>query len=657
MTRFPYLENATRDSRRNFRRKLYQSLPRFLAYCAIMQACRSVPQFRLCKPVVMGLILPESADMDLYEDAVAYAAMGPSVLYGGREETLILTMKADRKKRSQDADLMTALGKQRRVVVLADSQDSMPENFDLFADGVVQIEPLKARHLIAGAKLCLHLAVTPEQAEFISKVPLSTVAATLRRGRPVPVAIELMKKTLAAKAPTAVTGPTLDDLHGLGEAGEWGRELAADLSDWRSGKIGWQDVDRGVLLSGPPGTGKTTFAAALARSCNTHLVLGSLARWQAKGHLGDLLKAMRGAFDEARKNPPSIIFIDEIDAVGDRERFDDHNRQYSIEVVSALLECIDGTEGREGVVVVGACNHPHRLDAALVRAGRLERHIRIPLPDHGGREGILRWHLRGALADVNLSGIAATTEGWSGASLEQLVRQGRRRARRDRRELVLDDLVAELPSTVPVPPETRRRAAVHEAGHAVLSLQLGSGELVSVSVESAIAPIPNQVQQGGGVTLKHEGITERTRAELLDRIAVRLGGAVAEEVVLGERSAGGGGRSGSDLHAATLLALALEASYGLGEGLAYLASEDEDELIGLLRFDRFLHARVEKVLREQDSRAKRVLEEHRQHVEQIADALLDKGTLSAEEIRELMSRQPRLVLVDAPERRNEVSAS
>ncbi|MGB3643424.1 MAG: AAA family ATPase [Mesorhizobium sp.] len=589
--------------------------------------------------------------MDIYEQAARYAAMGPSVLYGGHDGTLVLTMKDERKKRGEDADLVTALGKQRRVVVLADRQASMPENFALFADGIVQIEPLAPRHVVAGAKLCLHIAVTPEQAEFIAKVPPSTIVATLRRGRPVSVAIELMKKAIAAKTPKETAGPTLDDLQGMGDAGDWGRELAADISDWRSGKIGWQDVDRGVLLSGPPGTGKTTFAAALARSCNAHLVLGSLARWQAKGHLGDLLKAMRAAFDEARKNVPSIIFIDEIDAVGDRERFDDHNRQYSIEVVSALLECLDGTEGREGVIVVGACNHPHRLDPALVRAGRLERHIRVPLPDREGREGILRWHLQGNLADADLSDVVTQTDGWSGASLEQLVRQGRRRARRDRRELVLDDLIGELPSPVLVPPEMRRRAAVHEAGHAVVALQLGSGELVSVSIESAIVPVPNRLQKGGGVTLKDQGITERTRAQLLDSIAVRLGGSVAEEIVLGERSAGGGGRSGSDLHVATLMALAFEASYGLGEGLAYLASEDEDELGSLLRLDRFLHARVERMLGEQNSRAKRILTEHRHDIELIADALLDQGMLSAEDIRDLTSRQPRLKLVVDPKRR------
>lgn len=354
---------------------------------------------------------------------------------------------------------------------------------------------------------------------------------------------------------------------------------------------------------------------------------------------------MRAAFNEARTNAPSIIFIDEIDAVGDREKFSDHNAQYCTEVVAALLECIDGAEGREGVVVVGACNHPHKLDAALVRAGRLDRHVQIPLPDQEGREGILRWHLQGLLSDADLSGIAANTEGWNGASLEQLVRQARRLARRQRRSLTLDDLVAGLPEQFILPEEIRRRTAIHEAGHAVVALVLDAGEVVSVSISNTIAAVSG-LQDGGGVMFRERPMRERTRSELLDGIAVRLGGIAAEEVLLGERSAGGGGGKGSDLHGATLSALTFEASYGLGEGFAYIASEDEDELFHAFHLDRFLHARVDKVLAEQFARAKRIVEGHRQEVDRVAEALLATGMLPAGELKDLITQQPRLKLVD-----------
>jgi ATP-dependent Zn protease len=650
MIRFKSLENSRYENVSDFRHKLHQSLPRFLAYCAIMQACRPVPQFRLFKPVVVGLVLPAGADMDIYEGAARYAAHGPSILHGGFDGTEVLTRTGSRRtNKTDDVELAKFLAKRRRVVLVADSLGSVPDDFHLAADAVVEVGPVLPRHVIAGAKLCLRLRVTEEQAEFIATVPLPVIVSTLRSGRPVTTAIALMKKAVFPK-PKEVSGPTLDDLHGLGEAGEWGRELATDLADWQAGKIGWADVDRGILLSGPPGTGKTTFAGALARTCGVHLVLGSIGRWQATGHLGDMLKAMRGAFDEARKNAPSIIFLDEIDAVGDRERFSDHNAQYFTEVVAALLECIDGAEGREGVVVVGACNHPDRLDAALIRAGRLDRHVHIPLPDAKGREGILRWHLQGLLPGADLSGIAARTEGWNGASLEQLVRTTRRLARRGRRDMTMEDLASGLPAAVAVPEALRGRMAIHEAGHAAVGLMLDAGEVVSASVSSSVVPT-EAIQDGGGVVFATNGFRERTRSQILDDMAVRLGGLAAEEVFLGERSAGAGGAKGSDLHGATASALAFEASYGFGEGFAYLSSSDEDELFATLRLDRYLQVRVDKLLAGQFARAKKIVEDHRQEVERIAEALLAKGTLSGNELRDLVAQQPRLMLVEPSPRR------
>ncbi|WP_328804124.1 ATP-binding protein [Roseibium aggregatum] len=135
---------------------------------------------------------------------------------------------------------------------------------------------------------------------------------------------------------------------------------------------------------------KTSDSPAIAgkQAAVANLVASSLAQWQAAGHLGDLLKAMRRTFAEARKKAPCVLFIDEFDSVGDRATAGGDNALYIIEKINGLLECLDGVEDREGVVVVGACNHPHRIDPALLRPGRLERTVLIPLPDEEARERI-----------------------------------------------------------------------------------------------------------------------------------------------------------------------------------------------------------------------------------------------------------------------------
>lgn len=439
------------------------------------------------------------------------------------------------------------------------------------------------------------------------------------------------KATVQSKLDTAQ--PSLDDLAGLGEAAEWGRELAIDLSDWLAGRIRWADVDKGVLLSGPPGCGKTMFAKALARTCGVHLVLGSLAQWQARGHLGDLLKAMRAAFDEAKKNAPSIMFIDEIDSMGDRTQFTGDHVAYCREVVNGFLECMDGAAGRDGVVVVGATNFPDMIDAAIKRPGRLDRHIRIPLPDAEARRGILRFHLAGSLEEADRALIADRTEGWTGARLEQLVRDARRCARRAKREISLADLQSQLPEIVTVPEAVLRRAAIHEAGHTLVGLELGLGEFIYVEIKDAFDPSQGLEQWGGGARFDRPYLAERTAREFLDLIATGLAGMAAEEVVLGQKAAGAGGRRGSDLHEATMLALKLEASYGMGSGLTYLSGTSDEELLVTLHMDADLRKRVEGVLVAEFARAKALIEPKRTELAKIADALFERKRLTADEVR------------------------
>ncbi|WP_296745735.1 AAA family ATPase [Mesorhizobium sp.] len=625
------------------RAKLISKPARFLALCGVMRALRGQRTFLLGGTGIFVLVVPPGHGIEFYEDASRLLTYGEYLVGGhgvNRDRADVIALKTIHGKRTGSFDILEeSIGKDRLVVV-TQARDLVSEDFERFADAVLDIEPLDPRHVLAAAKVCCDMYLTAEQAEAIAAAPLKEVAAALRKGRPIKKTLEMLKG--AARPTTMVqpvldnAQPSLDDLAGMGEAAEWGKELAIDLSDWLAGKIRWADVDKGVLLSGPPGCGKTMFAKALARTCGVHLVLGSLAQWQACGHLGDLLKAMRKAFDDAKKNAPAIMFIDEIDSMGDRTKFTGDHVHYCREVVNGLLECMDGAAGRDGVVVVGATNFPDMIDAAIKRPGRLDRHIRIPLPDAEARRGILRFHLAGSLEEADRALIADRTEGWTGARLEQVVRDARRRARRARREISLADIQSQLPEIVTMPEAVLRRAAIHEAGHTLVGLELGIGAFVYVEIKDAFDPSQGVEQWGGGARFDRPCLSERTACEFLDLIATGLAGMAAEEVMLGQRAAGSGGRRGSDLHEATMVALRLEAAYGLGSGLTYLSGTSDEELLVTLHMDADLRKRVERVLAAEFAHAKALVESKRTELAKIADSLCERKKLMADEVRALV---------------------
>ncbi len=374
------------------------------------------------------------------------------------------------------------------TLIIADGSDAEHPSVPL-ADSVIRPK-LDVDLVILAAAQCGR-QITVDEAILLSEMPWRRRRIAISAARPISethrlhleaVAAEEQRKAEEEKAsqkqfqrnvPDVLS---LADMHGYGDAQLWGLELARDIEDWRNGTIGWSDVDNGVLLSGPPGCGKTTFAAALAKTLDAHLVIGSYWAWIAAGdgHQGDLIKSMRKAFDEARKHAPAVILIDEIDNFVARGSIG-HARsdEWMRGVVNALLECLDGAIEREGVIVVGATNDPSGIDMALRRPGRLDRHICVPMPDAVGRQAILRQHL-GVGEDFPLGLFNRKTQGMSGADLERLARDARRLARRECQGLRPRHIAAALPRRERRSDDDIRHIAVHEIGHAVVAAALGT---------------------------------------------------------------------------------------------------------------------------------------------------------------------------------------
>ncbi len=611
------------------------TLPTILAYLGVAAALR--PLRRVTKNVLAIVRIEAHNAVDSYVEAIRLFYRRAASEVPDHEEVWVNAVTRSGKGLRAEDELFYAAQERKVAILVCESDTRFEEDTLLFCDLEISVPRPTARqvalvfghfdHHITEPDTNLLLSATWRNLRFAFP-PGRSLVDGLRRLRAV------QQLSAPAEPETRSQGPTLRELHGFGEAAEWGLELALDLADYKSGKIGWEDVDTGVLLSGPPGTGKTMFADALARTCNVPMVFASSAQWQAAGHLNDFLKAMNFSFDEAASKAPCILFIDEIDAFGDRA-VDDHNADYKRQAINGFLELLDGYERRTGVVVVGATNLPSKLDPAIKRPGRLDKHIPIPLPDAEARLHILRFHSGLDIPTEHRDHVLRSTQGMAGADIQQLVRDARRRARRASRPLEVDDVISLLPSLHPIPLEHLRANAIHEAGHAIVGLELAVGELEFVRILDSVTLRGPEVV--GGAVFTQPPVGRKNRSFYLDQIALCLAGVAAETLVLGDHSDGGTGGNASDLARATELATQVETRFGLGRTLI-VEMVEESNLPQLRAVDTDLWRAVHRTLEGQKERAISILSDNRAALDEVVEQLLAVRILSGVEVAAVFRR-------------------
>jgi AAA+ superfamily predicted ATPase len=438
---------------------------------------------------------------------------------------------------------------------------------------------------------------------------------------------------------TPDTGLGLKELRGMGEALQVCDDLLADIRAAQAGRIPWSAVDRGMLLVGAPGTGKTSLARALAKECGIKFVVASASSWQSAGYLDSHIRAMRADFTEARRYAPSILFIDELDSIGSREHVSGHNAQYHTEVINSLLEQIQGIDTADSVIVIGATNYLEKIDPALRRAGRLDQVVRIPLPNVEALAEIFTGYLepyrkrKEVARGIGPRELGELSFGLTGADVELFVRGAARRARRAGRKIKQEDLVAEItrrprrPDSAPrLGPDEMRRVAVHEAGHTVARLTSSTrGEdLTFVTI------VPRLDGSLGFVASAPDERNVATRRTMLEELETVLAGRAAEEVVYGadEIGAGAGGPSRtSDLAVATRMAELIVCRTGLG-GNASLRWTEQPTATQEKHIDALLANAYTSIVA-------RLLEE-RALLDRVAALLVEKQELSGAEVRKLV---------------------